>query len=187
MILVEVVGDLGDIIATVRQMLGIAGLTARSGVGYVEVRDVPVLDQPTELGDDLELAELAQALDRKDARLVELVLLLFLLSALLAIERFIGDCAAEATAKVHKVPGLAVLAPAVAQNLAVHHYPPTVLGHLEDIGGQTPAALAEFDGDPNRPLFSPADQLAEPAAPRYRCGDVLGQRILEKAEYIKER
>ena len=43
-ILVEVVGNLGDIIATVRQMLSITGLTAWSGVGNVEVRDVPVLD-----------------------------------------------------------------------------------------------------------------------------------------------
>ena len=48
-ILVEVLGHLGDVIATVRQMLGIAGLTAWSGVGNVEVRNVPVLDQAAEL------------------------------------------------------------------------------------------------------------------------------------------
>ena len=83
----------------------------------------------------MELAELPQALDCEDARIVEFVLLSFLLSTLLAIDRFVGDCASDTTAKIHKVPRLAVSAPTIAQNFAFYYYAPMVLGHLEYIGG----------------------------------------------------
>ena len=83
MVLVEVLRDLGDVVAARRKMLGVAGLGTRPGIADVEVGDVPVLDQAAELGDDPELLELPKPLDGEHAGIVEHMILALLDHALL--------------------------------------------------------------------------------------------------------
>jgi hypothetical protein len=66
MVLEEVLGDLRDIVSASRQMLGVPRFGTRSCFGDVKVRDVPVLDQISKLGDNAKLLELAEPFDGKD-------------------------------------------------------------------------------------------------------------------------
>ena len=59
MILMQVLGHLGQVVAASGQVLGKAFFRRGACVGNVEIRDLPVLDQAAELGHDPELLELA--------------------------------------------------------------------------------------------------------------------------------
>ena len=63
-------------------MLGNSHLGARAGLGNVEIRDMPVFDQASELGHHPEFLELPEPLDGQYAGIVEHVLLTIGLDAL---------------------------------------------------------------------------------------------------------
>ena len=83
------------------------------------------------------------------------------------------------------MPGASILPSMVVEYFAFNRDSAILRCYFKFVSGQTAAALTEFDSDPNRPIFSSTDQLAEPAALCHRHGDVLGQCVLEKAEYIE--
>ena len=186
-ILVEVLRHLRDVVASGGKVLGESHLGARASLGNVEVGDVPMLDEAAELGDDTELLELPKPLDSEHAGFVEDIILALRFGALAPVHRFVGDRRAPPPREVHEMPRLAILPPAEPENLAVDDRAPAVVRNVEHVGGETPAALAEFEGDADRTLLATAHQLTETAPACHGLRDVLCQCVLQEGEEVDER
>ena len=85
------------------------------------------------------------------------------------------------------MPGPTVAAASVTKNFALDDRPPTLLGDIQAIGCQLAAAFPKLDRDADRSACSPTDQFPEPAPPGHGLGDIMIQRLFEKAENIKQR
>ena len=98
-------------------MLGEPGFPTWTGVGDVEVGQVPVFDQLAKLADNLVLAELSKPLEREDVARLEFLLLPDRLGASLLVFVLICDRSTSAVRKVEEMPRLAVLTSPILQKL----------------------------------------------------------------------
>ena len=185
---VEILSHLSNVLSHGRQMLGVACFGARSRIRNVEVGNVPVVDQGSELRDHAEVLELAQPLDRKRGGIVELVLRSLLFHAGLAVHRFVRNRRAVAFGEIDKVPRPPrARTSLVAQHLVGDDDAPPAWRDFQNVGGEPPGGLSELHREPYRAFVTAADQLPEAAAFSHCGRHVLGERVLEEGKHVEQR